>query len=349
MKLLPMIFGLVALLGQAAANPKSLGYELEYMYYIYKAEYNSKVDPANRMLATGCGKATKKMCLFDEFVMEVITPGKPLFNYLRTHGSNADLHTDTPGPAAYSDITSVATRRDEVLADKLSTTFPAGGKRIIYSKLVADVTSAMQKAAKAGGVVQADIDGAVNNARGARTIRAQDSYTYVRNHFIATLPANLVTYFDHDDVAKTFGFRKSFDNINTAYSAGTITKAEATTYRNQFRDATHGILTGASRSTTTHWAIVGGLTTFNAKAKAISASLAASKPPDIPGGSACAPESSKAAGSTTKRRRDNLGEYVAAARRSLKKVKRGTHVNFDDSTAMDALAMGGMREGTAVF
>ncbi len=270
-----LLIGSSILLGHAAANPDTLGFELVQFYYVYKMEFKSNLAEENRRLGVICTKAKKGLCSFDEFVYLILETGD-LKTFWKANGA-ANYHTENPGDAEASAISSRAAADERIDASAMSTTFPSSAGNVPYADVVQDVTRAAENAAAAGGVAKADVDTAASYAKRARKIREDKSFPFVRTAMRRTL-GDGAKYLDYDQNARTFGWRTTLAKLQTARTANEITDEQFKDYKNAIRDASHGILKNTPDINKVHWAAAKSFTTFVSKASAISTNLAA--PPD---------------------------------------------------------------------
>lgn len=317
MKLLKtLLVGSAALFGHVAANGASLGYELVQFYYVYKMEYLSNIPASERRVGVECSKKYGRMCFYDEFVSTILRDGT-LKTYFEANWASR-THTLTPDDTAAAAISNNANNDDGIIASELSKTFPSNNDRIPYADVVQDTTDVAQKAADAGGIAQADVDGAASYAEKARKVRADDAFLFVKNVISQALGSVATSrYFSFDTRSKTFNWRATFDNINAAAASGAINSNQANTFKRVIRDASKGVLRNTSAKNISHWAAVKSFATFISKTREITAKLASGAPPTPAGsGAACASEFKAGSGAATKRRRQVMKQAIASARQA---------------------------------
>ncbi|CAK7568437.1 MAG: hypothetical protein SEPTF4163_006427 [Sporothrix epigloea] len=311
-----LLFLSAALWGYVAANPKSLGAELGFFYYVYKMECTSWIPDEERKLGRECTREKGEMCLFDEFVISILEKDAELKTYLETSAPKS-FHTTTPFPKLLDIIAENTGQKDRVDLEKLSIMFPTlpNGRKYPYAKVIEDMTDTAQKVAAAGDIANADIKNVKTFADLARNVRRSAAYKWQEPVLSQALKAQGKSYLVSNPKYARFDFTATLKNVNDALSAGTIDKAQANEFKQIIEDARNDIIKSLSQIDIDHWATIKSFTTFISKAsEKFAAPQPGSSTATSGGGGTCASEFGSASRATRRKRREIMERAIGLAR-----------------------------------
>ncbi|OOG00126.1 hypothetical protein ASPCADRAFT_1781 [Aspergillus carbonarius ITEM 5010] len=216
------------------ADNESVGYEIIYLYYVYKMQYDADVD---KTIAVGCvSSEANHMCYFSEFAKYIMEN-----DWRNVYKPSQGDRTTTPGD---DQLKAIKANMPASASYVTSNVFPEVVTLESFPEIFTRAQHAANTALETGDVEQDTIKGALDNIKMVKQIRFRKLIPYELKAVEDVLTEAGADYIMSD--ANGVDYQKTLDALDSAEYDGEITDEQCETWKAALEDFSENLVDNLS-------------------------------------------------------------------------------------------------------